>query len=176
MELHGGSVAAANASGGGALFTVRLPRTKAPAAATGVDHAVPVSLDRGPTRLDGIHVLLVEDEVDSRDALSEVLQCLGAEVEAVGSAAAALQAVRRRIPDIMVSDVGMPGEDGYALIQQLRAWETSRGGGLPAVALTAYARVEDRVAALRSGFDAHVHKPVEPIQLAQLVKQLARRA
>jgi len=135
-----------------------------------------VSLERGPTRLDGIHVLLVEDEVDSRDALSEVLQCLGAEVEAVGSAAAALQAVRRRIPDIMVSDVGMPGEDGYALIQQLRAWETSRGGGLPAVALTAYARVEDRVAALRSGFDAHVHKPVEPIQLAQLVKQLARRA
>jgi CheY-like chemotaxis protein len=84
--------------------------------------------------------------------------------------------VQRRLPDILVSDVGMPGEDGYALIQQVRAWEGTRGGSVPAVALTAYARLEDRVAALRSGFDAHVHKPVEPAQLANLVKQLARRA
>ena len=96
-------------------------------------------------------MLLVEDEVDSRDALSEVLQCFGAEVEAVGSAAAALQVVQQRVPDILVSDVGLPGEDGYALIQQLRAWEGSGGSGLPAVALTAYARLEDRVAALRLG-------------------------
>ena len=173
VELHGGEVAAENAPGGGAAFTVRLPRAWSHGAGGRAPGAVAAA--RGPTRLDGIRVLLVEDEVDSRDALSEVLQCFGAEVEAVGSAAAALQVVQERVPDILVSDVGLPGEDGYSLIQQLRAWEGSRGSGLPAVALTAYARLEDRVAALRSGFDAHVHKPVEPVQLAELVKQLARR-
>lgn len=175
VEIHGGEVAAANAPDAGAIFTVRLPRASGATVALTGPVEVPPAESRS-TRLDGIHVLLVEDEVDSRDALAEVLQCLGANVEAVGSAAAALQAVQARVPDVLVSDVGMPGEDGYSLIQQLRSWEQTRGGGLPAIALTAYARIEDRVAALRSGFDAHVHKPVEPAQLAQLVKQLARRA
>ncbi len=149
-----------------------------PRAATPAESPAPINgadAHNGSTRLDGIRVLLVEDEPDARDALSEVLQLFGAEVEAVGSAAAALQAVQRRVPDILLSDVGMPGEDGYALIQQVRAREGD-DGKLPAVALTAYARNEDRVAALRSGFDAHVHKPVEPMQLAHLVQRLARRA
>ena len=179
VELHHGEVRAENAPGSGALFTVTLPRAgRAAAAATESEPTAPLigGAAKNPDRLDGIRVLLVEDEVDSRDALSELLQCLGAEVEAVSSAAAALQAVQRRTPDVLVSDVGMPGEDGYSLIQQLRAREGSRSHGLPAVALTAYARVEDRAAALQSGFDAHVHKPVEPIELAHLVKELARRA
>ncbi len=176
VELHAGHAFADNAPGGGALLTVTLPRARGAPQATPERRVPLTAVDKRPARLDGIRVLLVEDENDSRAALSELLQCLGAEVEAVDSAKAALQAVQRRVPDILVSDVGMPGEDGYALIQQVRAWEGAQGSGMPAVALTAYARLEDRVAALRSGFDAHVHKPVEPAQLAHLVKQLARRA
>lgn len=172
VELHGGQVRAGNAPEGGALMTVVLPRASLrPSAAP-----APPEPEPNAERLDGIRILLVEDEADARDALCAVLQIFGAEVEAVASASAAMQAVRVREPDILVSDVGMPGEDGYALIQQVRAWEGPRDGALPAVALTAYARAEDRIAALRSGFNAHVHKPVEPMQLATLVKRLARRA
>jgi CheY-like chemotaxis protein len=97
-------------------------------------------------------------------------------VEAVDCAAAAMRSIRARPPDILLSDIGMPVEDGYALIQQVRAWEGAAEHAVPAIAVTAYARPEDRTAALRAGFNAHVHKPVEPMQLASLVGRLARRA
>jgi CheY-like chemotaxis protein len=97
-------------------------------------------------------------------------------VAGFSSATAALRAVEAEPPDILLSDIGMPGEDGYTLIRHVRAWEAPRGSRVPAVALTAYARGEDGVEALQAGFDAHVHKPVEPTDLAKIVHRLAGRA
>jgi CheY-like chemotaxis protein len=123
----------------------------------------------------GIHVVLVEDEADAREALTTALQGFGAEVIAVDSAAAALHALEQQMPDVLLSDVGMPGEDGCSLIRKIRAAEQAHGSRLPAAALTAYARMEDRTAVLQAGFDMHVQKPIEPVDLARVVRGLAQR-
>ena len=184
VELHGGTVRAESAGEGhGATFTVRLPLTivRTPAA-RGRDAGTqsrPASGDPDgfncPPELAGLHVLVVEDEEDSRALISEVLVKCGARVTAVGTAAEALEEVSSTRPDVLVSDIGLPGEDGYSLIRKVRLLPEERGGRTPAAALTAYARAEDRVRALRSGFQIHVTKPVEPAELVTVVANLAGR-
>jgi CheY-like chemotaxis protein len=124
-------------------------------------------------RLDGIQVLVVEDEADTRDVLATVLRQCGSEVSTAQSAAEAMRVLTEWKPDVMVSDIGMPGEDGYALIARVRALGAEHGGQVPAIALTAYAKEEDRKRALDAGFQIHVAKPVEPLELAAVVATLA---
>jgi len=190
VDLHGGTVEAANATEGtGAVLTVDLSRSiplrPAPAAAAPERStaqppaAAPPELvvpQLNGLRLDGIRVILVEDERDARESLTTALELLGAQVFPADSAAAPMQLVDERPADVLLSDIGMPDEDGYSLIRKVRAREAQEGGRLPAAALTAYARAEDRAGALHAGFDTHVHKPVEPLELARVVRQLIGRA
>jgi signal transduction histidine kinase/ActR/RegA family two-component response regulator len=182
VELHGGTVEAANRSDEqGATFAVKLPlmvlRPPLPPEAAesrrrvhpAVNGAVPFDC---PPALDGIRVLAVDDEADARLLLTAVLEQCGAEVRTCGSAAEALAVLADWQPDILVSDIGMPGEDGYALIRKVRALEPEHGGRVPAVALTAYARVEDRLQALSAGYNMHVPKPVEPAELAVVIASM----
>ena len=121
-----------------------------------------------------LRVLLVEDDDDGREYFSYVLEHRGAAVTAVGSSATALAALDRECPDVLVSDIGMPGEDGYTLIRRVRALEGAPAA-VPAIALTAYARTEDQAKAIHAGFQSHLAKPVEPIELVAMVESLARR-
>jgi CheY-like chemotaxis protein len=122
-----------------------------------------------------MRVLLVDDEADSRDLLSFVLASCAATVVKAVSAAEAVEAIERERFDVLVSDIGMPEEDGYSLIRKIRNLSNERGGNVPAIALTAYARPEDRVRALRSGFQMHIAKPVESSELIAAVANLAGR-
>jgi CheY-like chemotaxis protein len=120
-------------------------------------------------------VLIVDDEEDARDLLTLILQDRGAEVTAVGSAAAALDNLSHRLPDVLVSDIGMPGEDGHAFLRKLRSLGVEQGGQVPAVALTAYATPGDTAKALASGFNHHVRKPVTPAEIVDVVAVMAAR-
>jgi CheY-like chemotaxis protein len=126
--------------------------------------------------LGGIRVLLVEDDGDIRDAFQMLLEDHGADVCPVGSAAAALVELETWTPDVLVSDIGMPDTDGYELLRRVRGLGPERGGRLPAIALTAFARTEDRTRALRAGFVAHVCKPVGASELVATVASVAGRA
>jgi CheY-like chemotaxis protein len=119
---------------------------------------------------------VVDDDDDTRGLVTSVLEMCGAEVTAVGTAREALREVERLRPDVLVSDLGMPGEDGYWLIEEVRALPAGRGGKTPAAALTAYARAEDRLRTLRAGFQHHVTKPAEPQELVAVVANLAGRS
>jgi CheY-like chemotaxis protein len=129
--------------------------------------------------LAGLRLLIVDDELDARELLMAMLEQRGAKVIAVSSAAEAIEllacASNGSLPDVLVSDIGMPGEDGLELIRKVRALEHDRGGSIPAVALTAYARADDRARVLSAGFQCHVATPVEPSTLAAVVAGLARR-
>jgi CheY-like chemotaxis protein len=129
--------------------------------------------------LAGLSVMIVDDERDAREVLVAMLELRGAEVIAASSAAEAVEALAHAtnvsMPDVLVSDIGMPGEDGFDLISKIRAMGPERGGNIPAIALTAYARAEDRTRVLAAGFQRHVAKPVEPSSLAGAVASLARR-
>jgi CheY-like chemotaxis protein len=118
---------------------------------------------------------MVDDDMDAREALRHALEEAGAEVVAVGSADEAAAAMRQRRPDVLVSDIGMPGRDGYDLVRSIRALPRDRGGRVPAIALTAYASSEDRDRALRAGFDLHLAKPVESAELIAAVALLVSR-
>jgi signal transduction histidine kinase/ActR/RegA family two-component response regulator len=175
VELHGGTVQAE--SGGldqGATFTVRLPLLEATPPA-GRERGTEASEGGSAVNLGGVRVLLVDDETDSRDFLSMTLRQCGAEVTALGTAEEAVSVLQRERPDVLVSDIGMPGEDGYALIRRVRALGAERGGQVPAVALTAYAKGEDTTRALSAGYQVHLPKPVEPTELATAVATLAGR-
>jgi PAS domain S-box-containing protein len=177
VELHGGSVRAlSEGEGQGAVFAVRLPvaavRPRSPddALLDGAGHGAPV----GARPLCGIHVLVVDDETDARELVAAVLTEAGATVTAVGSAREAIAAIETARPDVLVSDIGMPAEDGYSLIRRIRAMEKSVGR-IPAAALTAYASVQDRTRALLAGYSSHLPKPVEPAELTAVVANLAGR-
>ena len=174
VELHGGTVGAESAGEGkGATLTVELPISPA----TGTQRTAPdaAAEQEGAVRLDGVRVMVVDDEADTRDLLSFSLRNYGAEVTALGSASEALAAIQQDKPDVLVSDIGLPGDDGYALIRKVRALDEDRGGRVPAAALTAYAKDEDRRRAIAAGFQAHVTKPVELAELASVVASLAGR-
>jgi signal transduction histidine kinase len=172
VEAHGGTVGArSDGEGMGSTFTVVLPakasRTSTP--------RIPVA--DGPSsraRLEQVRLLVVDDDEDSRDLIACILGERGAEVQAAASAEEALRLLEASPPDVLVSDIGMPDVDGYSLIRTVRAMETARGGGTPAIALTAYARAVDGERALAAGFQAHVMKPVDPDRLVALIARLAR--
>jgi PAS domain S-box-containing protein len=189
VELHGGSVKAeSNGAGRGATFRVMLPllaatRNTVSAPAESVE-SEPQSGTRVtgffdsfecPPELDGLRVLVVEDDDDSRGMLVAVLEQCRAEVVAVAGAEAAMRVLEGWRPDVIVSDIEMPGEDGFTLMRRLRGLPAERGGDIPAAALTAYARPEDRMRALMAGFQIHVPKPVEPAELVAVVASLAGR-
>jgi len=177
VELHGGSVrATSTGTGEGATFTVELPisllQTAPPPPRIHPRAVEPVPFQ--PSRsLPGIRVLVVDDEVDTLETIETVLTQCGAEVRTAASAAAALEVLERWVPDLVVSDIGMPGDDGYALIARMRARDADHGGHVPAIALTAYARVEDRLRVLSAGFQMHVPKPIEPAELVAVVASVA---
>ncbi|MFB2919777.1 PAS domain S-box protein [Aerosakkonema funiforme] len=176
LELHGGSVCAESPGEGlGTTFTVKLPLLKQLVPLTPQSPAkTPQSPASSP--LNGLRVLVVDDDADSREFLTFVLEEYGAQATTVGSAAEGLEAVCQWKPDVLVSDIGMPGEDGYSLIRKVRALDAKEGGETPAVALTAYARDEDCKLALKLGFQMHVTKPVEPAELVKVVAKLGGRA
>jgi signal transduction histidine kinase/ActR/RegA family two-component response regulator len=175
VELHGGSVdVASEGEGKGATFTVRLPfreETASPGPSRRPERA-----EQAPPRLHGVEVLVVEDEEDARELIRTILEQLGAGVLTAASGAEALAALDQSHPNVMLSDIEMPGMDGYRLMRAVRERPADRGGRIPAVALTAYARPEERAAALEAGFQRHVSKPVEPSELAAVVSSLAGRA
>ncbi len=178
LELHGGSIhAASEGEGRGATFLVRIPVAPlrspgAPATDTNT-HQIP-ALDC-PPEIAGLKVLIIDDEPDVREWTSALLEHCKAVVFTAGSAAEALAALQTHRPDVIVSDIGMPGEDGYALIKKLRALGPADGGATPAIALTAYARMEDRTRAMMAGFNMHVAKPIEPTELLITIANLAGR-
>jgi signal transduction histidine kinase/ActR/RegA family two-component response regulator len=169
VEMHGGTVEAHSAGlGRGATFTVRLPalsdqRAEVPAAGTQVRHT------RG--RLEGVRLLIVEDDDDARELLQQVLSELGAEVESAADAPRALEQIGASVPDVLITDIGLPGQDGYALLGHVRAQHDQ--AALPAIALTAFARAEDRQRALREGFQAYLTKPVNFEALFRAIEALA---
>ena len=125
--------------------------------------------------LSGLHVLVVDDEADTRELLVTALEQCGARVTAVSSVPEALEALERESFHVLISDIDVPGEDGYSLIRKVRARGADRGGNLPAAALTAYARTEDRVRALSAGFQMHLSKPVDPSELVATIAAMAGR-
>jgi PAS domain S-box-containing protein len=177
VEMHGGTIAAANSTAPGAtgaVFTIRLPRQSSQAAHADASVGHPDWSGELPS-LDGVKVLVVEDDTDARELLTEILRRCGAEVTVASSAAEGFVAFESSEPDVIVSDIEMPQEDGYSLIRRIRSRGAERGGTVPAAALTAYASPADRVKVLGAGFDIHIAKPVQPAELAMVVANLSGR-
>jgi PAS domain S-box-containing protein len=175
VELHGGGIRVENhADGPGATFTVTLPLMAGRYGGAPRDGVADGA--SGVFDLHGVKVLVVDDEGDTRALLTYVLGETGADARAAASAAEALEEMARWEPDVLVSDVGMPGEDGYALIRKVRSLESERARRVPAVAVTAYARSDDRARLLSAGFQDHLPKPIEPVDLVDAVARLAGRA
>ena len=177
VELHGGTVRASSPGvGKGSTFTVRLPLIDRGLGTQKDSLPTPITNHQSSISLLGLRVLLVDDEADTREVIKVALEEWGAEVTAVESAIAAFQTLEDSQPDVLVSDIGMPEEDGYALIRKIRMRDSHAGGEIPAVALTAYASDRDRAFAMAAGFQRHIPKPVEPSKLADAIAQLARRS
>jgi len=182
VELHGGTVEARSEGEGlGATFTVTLPvidpAQLPPAAPAPAGEAMPAtSLMADAPDLRGVRVLVVDDGEDVREVVSTVLGLCGAEVRALGTAGEALHALAEFAPHVLVSEIEMRGETGFSLIQKVRALPEDRGGQVPAAAMSAYGRTDDRVQALLAGFHIHVPKPIQPTELVAVVASLAARA
>jgi PAS domain S-box-containing protein len=178
VELHGGTVEARNREDRpGAVLIVRLPRQQGASADSGsAEQSAPVQARekwaQSAPSLQDVSVLVVDDEADTREAMAIGLGRHGARVATAASASEALGALARERPQVLVADIGMAGEDGYALLQKVRALPAERGGATPAIALTGYANERDRADALRVGFQMHVSKPVTPAELAAAVASL----
>jgi PAS domain S-box-containing protein len=174
VELHGGSVCADSAGEGkGATFTVRLPLDAVPALDRKDSASLPPAAAMAKT-LAGLRVLLVEDEPEARELVERLLSEAGCRVTAVGSASQTFEALRSEPHDLLISDLGLPEEDGYTLIARLRQAEAGSERFMPAIALTAFARSEDRTRALRAGFQAHIVKPFETAEVIATVASLAQ--
>jgi signal transduction histidine kinase len=172
VTLHRGTVtAASDGPNRGATFTVRIPLAPLRTGARATGPAT--RIDRLPP-LAGVRVLVVDDDADARELVTAVLGQSGAEVVTASSTVEALDALARARPHVLVSDLSMPGDDGYALLQRVRALGLDHEGRMPAVALTAFARAEDRARALAAGYAVHVSKPVEPAALVEVVARLSR--
>ena len=173
VEVHRGTVGVTSAGRGrGATFTVTLPLAGARTAALAER---PRSVDDFDGHLDGVTVLLVEDHDDARRSLATVLEQAGARVVSVESVPAALAAFDEARPDVLLSDIALPGEDGYALVRRIRSGAVRGGRDLPATALTAYAGVDDREQAFAAGFDDHLAKPIAPAALVRSIRTLLDR-
>jgi CheY-like chemotaxis protein len=181
VEIHGGTVRAESAGAGqGATFIVELPvaggEREGGAAKLQTLSASPaeIAVAASPvSELAGLRVLVVDDEADARLLLQTLIEQSGAQVRAAASASEALAALREFRPDILVSDIGMPQEDGYALLRRVRALGPEEGGHIPAIALTAYAQEDDRLRALLAGFQVHVAKPINPAEFVAVIVELA---
>jgi PAS domain S-box-containing protein len=186
VRQHGGEVyAQSEGAGKGATFIVEFPLTASEVVSSDqgrVDlfsEQARLMLENPETfthqQLDGLRILVVEDDADTRELLEVILERCGATVRAVGSSYAALDELMHSIPDIVISDIGMPGESGYDLIKKIRSLDPEQGGRVPAVALTAYASAADRRRALLAGFQTHLAKPVEPDELLAVVASLSNQ-
>jgi CheY-like chemotaxis protein len=177
-ELHGGTIRAeSDGVGYGSTFTAIFPKSPvtSPAGERTYTRAdLTAGLDDVPD-LGGIHVLVVEDDDDARALVEKVLSSEGASVKSVSTARAALDMLAEERIDVLLSDIEMPGTDGYQLIRELRLRPSQQGGAVPALALSAFARTEDRLRALRAGFQLHLAKPVQPSELVTVVASLAGR-
>jgi signal transduction histidine kinase len=180
VELHGGTVqATSSGEGEGAVFTVKLPLLPVYQRETNPGRVHPTESDAAhlpieyPDDLANLKVLVVDDEADTLELIKVLLGQCGAEVTTASSAAEALELLERIRPDVIISDIGMPAEDGFEFIRKVRQLPPEKGGRIPAVALTAYARAEDRLRVLRSGYQMHVSKPVELAELVAVVANVS---
>jgi PAS domain S-box-containing protein len=183
VELHGGSIhASSDGHGTGSTFTVELPAMVLDIDAAGrggprqqPSHSIDEPLDAyaPAAKLGGVRVLVVDDEPDARSLIERLLENCEATVTTAGSAREALEQVAREAPDVLLSDIGMPTEDGYSLMRRIRRL-SGEAGRIPAIALTAYARAEDRVKALQAGYQMHLAKPVEPVKLIEMIASLVK--
>jgi CheY-like chemotaxis protein len=186
VRQHGGEVyAQSEGAGKGATFIVEFPLTASEVVSSDLGRVdlfseqARLMLENPETfterQLDGLRILVVEDDADTRELLEVILARCGATVRAVASSYAALNEITHFIPDVLISDIGMPGESGYDLIKKIRSLEPEQGGRVPAVALTAYAGAADRRRALLAGFQTHLAKPVEPDELLAVVASLSNQ-
>ncbi|HEU4408414.1 MAG TPA: response regulator [Polyangiaceae bacterium] len=174
VELHGGTVEAkSDGEGEGACFVVKLPAAPPPHETKPPPRAS--SAPRAARPLEGLRVLVVDDEPDVRELIETILSTRGAAVTTAESAPEGLELLRAERPDVLVSDISMPGEDGYSLLRKVRKLAPEAGGATPALALTAFARPEDRTQALLAGFTMHLAKPADPNELVIVITKLAER-
>jgi signal transduction histidine kinase/CheY-like chemotaxis protein len=182
VELHGGSVAAQSAGPGqGATFAVRLPirvdAKRTPAADVPRRDGEATAATVSPNgSLEDVRLLFVDDEVDTLELFTQILADTGAAIFTATSVAEAMVQFEQRRPDVLICDIEMPGEDGYSLVRRVRGLAADDGGAVPAVAVTAYGRAEDRLRLLAAGYDRYIAKPVEPSELVAVIVALAKRS
>lgn len=179
VEAHNGQISAASEGKGcGSMFTVQLPTLASPSESAAQEPVAPVSHDETPrpaVRLDGVRVLVVDDEADAREMMAAALESSGAEVQIAGSTRSAVDILERTVVDVLLSDIAMPEEDGFALIRHVRGSHARHVAAIPAAAVTAFSGVEARDRALAAGFQLHLAKPLEPVDLVRAVERLANR-